>query len=171
MYREEKLAMKAMSANMEASVEAMTKDERREAAEARYRAMVKACTRKPGGHVQQPAPADFVAQGGKRLYTVTTIAASIAYGGTRTVVVCDSFERAKEIVETNEGDIWESSYMLAVIEPVACNWLYHYFVTSDGVERYWYRWSSKDRETGRPGGYEAIETPPGYEQVVGFGIG
>jgi hypothetical protein len=167
MYREEKLAMKAMSANMEASVEAMgTKDERREAAEARYRAMVKACTRKPGGHVQQPPPADFVAQGGKRLYTVTTIAASIAYGGTRTVVVCDSFERAKEIVETNEGDIWESSYMLAVIEPVAVNWLYHYF-----DERYWYRWSSKNSSTARPGAYEAIETPPGYEEVTGFGIG
>lgn len=150
------------SANAEESVAAvLTKDPRRDEAEARYRATVKACKPKPEGHIQRRAEEEFVRQGGVRLYTVTTIAASAAYGGTRTVVVCDSFDRAREIVEKNEGDIWESSYMLAVIEPVAVNWLYHYF---EG-EVYWYRYDvEKER-------YEVVEIPPGYENIVGFGVG
>jgi hypothetical protein len=122
---------------------------------------VKACVPKPGGHEQMPVPEDFIKHDGKRLYTVTTMAASISFGGTRTVAVCDSFERAKEMIEHNEGDLWEHSYMLAVIEPVAANWLYYVFPD----ERYWYRWNL-ERAC-----YEPIEVPPGYESMFCFGIG
>jgi hypothetical protein len=100
---------------------------------------------------------------GDKLYTVTTIASSARYGGTRTPVVCKTFERAKEIVEENEGDIFEYSYMLVVIEAVMADTLYG----GSTDEQYWYVWKG-DGETG---GYVPIERPKAYKNTVGFGIG
>lgn len=96
-----------------------------------------------------------------RLYGVTTIAASPRFGRTRTPVVCTTFERACFIVEQNEGDIWESSYMLVVIEAFASDELYSQF----SGEMYWYKW---DPVAGR---YRPIEIPAAYENAMGFGIG
>lgn len=120
-----------------------------------FKAVVASCVLKPGGHFQEDGPTN-------RLYTITTIAATESQGGTRCVVVCDSFDRAREIVETNEGDIFETTYRLAVIEVVLPNHLYHY--TS---ERYWYRWEGPYPE----GRYLAVSCPEAYENAIGFGIG
>lgn len=130
------------------------------AAEREYDAVVASVTGR-AAHEQAPAPRWLEEQGIARLYTVTTIAASARYGGTRTPVVCSSWERAREIVEANEGDIWESSYMLAVIEAVAADCLY-----GGGLdERYWYAW---DLGEGR---YRPVEPPAAYAGQCGFGIG
>jgi len=119
---------------------------------------------KPQGHVQYPLPKGFE---GQRYYSVTTIARNASFGGTRTVVICDSFEAAKEIVEKNRGDIFETSYMLAVIEAIAINRLYFYFTTENGSEQYWYRWAG-DYMRGK---YEPIEVPKPYAMIVGWGVG
>jgi hypothetical protein len=73
------------------------------------------------------------------LYAVTTIAQRGAgYGGTRLVAICLTEERAREIIENNEGDIFETSYTWAVIEKVTPDTLY------GGLEHFgsakWYEW-------------------------------
>lgn len=122
-----------------------------------YDEVLASCVLKPCGHVQKEKPADVET----RLYSVTTIASSARYGGTRTPVVCDSFEAAREIVEGNHGDIWEHSYMLCVVEGHVPNRLY-----SRLGEQYWYMWVG-----GREGGYRPIEVPDRYRNSFGFGIG
>jgi hypothetical protein len=117
--------------------------------------LLASCVVKPGGHVVSGEP------NAARFYSVTTIARNTSYGGTRTVALCHTFLRAKEIVEANEGDIWEHSYMLVVIEEVLADMLYG----GDHRNAYWYRWSL-DNDC-----YEAIETPEPYADVVGFSIG
>lgn len=96
------------------------------------------------------------------LYVVTTIARNNVTGGVRALAICNDFVRAKQIIETNEGDIWEFSYHLAVIEPFMEGAVYGGLSIK---KQYWYRWN-KER-----GGYEPIETPPMYERVLGIGIG
>lgn len=109
-------------------------------------------------HVLRPMPDGWE----HRLFAITTIAPSRIYGGVRTVGVCDSFERAAEIVEANEGDIWEHSYYLVVIEETRPNVLYGGL---DDRNTYWYLW---DDETKR---YVSIDDPPWYRDVIGWGIG
>jgi hypothetical protein len=112
-----------------------------------------------GPHRQRKLPRHFK---GRRLYTVTTIASSAACGGTRTVAVCGSFQRARTIVENNEGDIFEHSYALVVIEGIIQDRLYPQFTLP---EVYWYRWdNTKDQ-------YRPIRIPPYYDGMCGFGIG
>jgi len=121
-----------------------------------YDTMLAACVYK-AEHVQ--APETDTNKG--RLYTVTTIASSARYGGVRTPVICDSFARAKEIIESNEGDIWETTYNLIVVEGILPNMLYG----GDLQERYWYKY---DHEAGA---YRPIECPPGREDIQGYAIG
>jgi len=118
--------------------------------------MLASCVVKPDGHQKL-----IGMLGAERLWSVTTIARNAKFGGTRAVAICDSFGRAKEIVETNEGDIWEHSYMLAVIEGFDANHLY------GGNEQllFWYRWNIDSNC------YEAIETPAPYEGVTGITVG
>jgi hypothetical protein len=119
-----------------------------------------ACVVKPDGH-EKPRVRPWNTEA-YPLYSITTIAKNAKFGGSRTVCICDGFSRAKEIVETNEGDIWEHSYMLVVIEQFDANVLY------GGLGEhpvFWYRWSVEDAR------YEAIETPTSYRDVTGFGIG
>lgn len=125
-----------------------------------FDATVASCVRKKGGHTQKPTTRSGV----KRLYTVTTMAASTRYGGNRTVVVCDSFKKAEGIVLGNYGDIYEFSYQLCVIEAIACNRLYAYL-----DEAYWYRWYGDPNKRGS--GYRAIHTPKVYANTFGFGVG
>ena len=128
------------------------------------RAQVDACVRKDK-HEQAPMPANWDG----RLYSVTTIAPSARSGGTRTVAICRSFERACEIVETNEGDIWETSYQLVVIEALLPDALYG----GSSHEQYWYRWHQPEHteDPYESGKYEPIEVPYFYEHTLGFGIG
>jgi hypothetical protein len=125
--------------------------------------MLATCVKK-GPHVQKPMPEGWT----QRLYTVTTIARNERYGGSRTVVVCDNLERAREIVETNEGDIEERSYHLVVIEAVRPNVLY-----ACPGDAYWYLWNEYSRPvtSGEYGRFEPIETPPWMTRRCGFGIG
>ena len=116
----------------------------------------------PGGHIQKPQT-EYLNM--TRLYTITTMASAPKYGGERTPAVCSSFERAKEIVEKNEGDIWEYSYDLVVVEAVLADFLYS---SAYLMERYWWAWIDI---TGEDGCYKAIEEPSRFEHIVGFGIG
>lgn len=97
----------------------------------------------------------------KRLYAVTTI----DYRGERTPVVCDNFEDACEYVESNSLDLWENSYMLAVIEPHKPNHPYMHGLAKEEMEGFWYRWNLDE------GRYEPIEKPKAYEGTICFGIG
>ncbi len=141
------------------------KSEEDKAKEAEFDRMLARCRRKRGGHVQLPPPkttANAKRYKMTRLYAITTIAALPRYGGTRTVVICDDFSKARRIVEENHGDIYETSYDLAVIEATIANWLYRPI-----HEQYWYRWYG----TREKGGYQAIHVPPGYEGTCAFGVG
>lgn len=142
-----------------AAVEAKRKKVR-SSQEKHYDKMLRDCVEIPGGHTQKESEEK------KRLYTVTTIASSPTYGGTRTPVICDDWKRANQIVLSNACDIWEYSYMIVVIEAVLPNQLYGGFLR----EQYWYKWFGPKKNMAS-GGYRAIETPKDYQNTCGFGIG
>jgi hypothetical protein len=159
-----------MSANAIASIAAAGRAPReRSESEKAFDNIVRSAKLKSSPHAQKPISKEHAdhlqgetGMAGQRLYTVTTIAASERFGGKRTVAVCSTFERAKEMVEQNEGDIYETSYQLAVIEAVASDWLYYII-----DEQYWYVWDG-DLDTG---GYKPIERPEAYDGCVNIGIG
>lgn len=138
--------------------------------EVRFDKIVAGCVRLRGRHKQKPKPTGKHVGRAKRLYTVTTLAASSRFGGRRTVAIYDSFDQAVELVTGNHGDIYEYSYKLCVIEGVLCNRLYGTL-----NEAYWFKWYgtvSKDSwEHSRYDGYKAIRTPKEYEGICGHGIG
>lgn len=130
--------------------------------EAEERAVIK-----PGGHVEMPDES-----GRKRLYSVTTIAAAAKYGGTRTVMICDSFERARDALTKNAMYWWEHSYAFAVIESFYLNAAYGGF----GFQRqqYWYvfAWDRSAPPGEYPDArYEAIEKPAFFEYHGEFAVG
>jgi hypothetical protein len=151
-----------VSQNAIASVEAVLEhgDRPRSDEEKHYNAVLETCVFRSVGHAQKPASDAVVQHQGKRLYTVTAIASSARFGGTRIVTVCDTFERAKEIIETNEGDIFECSYSLVVIDTVVAGWLYFNL-----DEQYWYLWVGSVHD----GSYKAINRPKAYENTIGIG--
>jgi hypothetical protein len=128
--------------------------------EKRFDAIVESCVFKTHEHAQMPAPKEVAKQKGVRLYTVTTMSGSARYGGTRTVTVCDNFQRAKEIIEKNEGDLFETTYQLAVIDTIVAGWLYYVI-----DEQYWFCWVGDAKD----GCYKAIERPAAYENMIGVG--
>lgn len=106
---------------------------------------------------------------GDPMYTVTTIARTEEVGGTRTVAFTTTLKRAKEIVETNEGDLYEMSYRWAVIEEAWADNLYG--IGTRKATQWWYQWKSEGKDpNGWPlGHYEALESPPEqYSRIVGF---
>jgi hypothetical protein len=143
----------------------LTSGRERTPQEKQYDKMVASCVRKSGKHRQKRFPKSLEHRfpGIRRLYTVTTMASSLKYGGTRTPVICDSFKKACRIIEKNAGDVFETTYRLAVVEAVFPNHLYGGLLD----ERYWWRWEGSYKE----GGYVPIETPKAYENIIGFGIG
>lgn len=118
-----------------------------------YEEVVKSAVIKDG-HRQAPRSEEVEKHHGQRLYMVTTLARSARFGGKRTVAVCSTFEAAQEIVEKNQGDIFECSYHLAVIEGIVADWLYG----GDLDERYWYVWEG----TSSDGAYVPIEEPEAF---------
>lgn len=147
-----------ISANAVSSVAAVLANPRglsdeEKAQRSAYDELLGKCILKPEGHVQKPAPEGCAT----RLYTVTTIAPCVRYGGTRTPVICDSFEVAKHYLDENLGNLFEFSYSLAVIEAVEANCLYSHL-----NEVYWYMWVD-NKDDPAEGDYRAIEVPPDSE--------
>jgi hypothetical protein len=130
--------------------------------------LVNKCVLKPDGHkmVVETKHLDATAS---RLYAITTWAPTPATGGQRTVAICDRFEQARDIVEMNLGDIYECSYILAVIEMIPANYLYW----TGTPENYWYMWTQDPNPPahGYDGSYKAIEVPPGMEDKTLHPIG
>jgi len=161
-----------MSGNAVGSVAAVLADgpgpHKRTEGEKAYDEVVDGVRLKPDGHVQKPEPPEGPLGRPRivRLYSVTTLASSERYGGKRTVAVCTSFERAKQMVEENEGDIFELSYCLAVIEGIAADCLYGGTPWALENEQYWYVWKGD-----QDGSYRAIEVPAAYENCINIGIG
>jgi len=91
-------------------------------------------------------------------FTITTISSGPQYGGTRTPVVCSSFERAQEYVLENAMDMWEHSYMFAVITAIPLDYFYPTMISrANGVDYvldYWFKW---DLEEGRYRPVDLIE--------------
>lgn len=110
-----------------------------------YDELLKTCVLKPEGHTRSSLDQGYI-------FTVTTIAPSQRYGGTRTPMVCSSFDVAREYIENNIGDLYEYSYSLAVIEIIVVDHLYN----GDIKDSYWYKWIDKI-------GYQAIETPESFK--------
>jgi len=133
--------------------------------ESEYKEVVRNAVFKPEGHVEEPS-ADYPEMA--RLYVITTIASLPMYGGERTPGICLSFERAREIVENNEGDIFECSYALVVVESVLADCVY-----GSGLikERYWWVWHDVTDHQGDDGCYRAIEEPARFNDTIGFGVG
>jgi len=150
-----------LSASARASLEAVAKIPSAKK-EKEYDEIVKNVVLKPEGHkVAGPRPAVPC------LYTVTTIASSSRFGGTRTPAICTTFEKAAEMVENNDGDLYECSYRLVVIEAVVPDHLY-----TTLHEQYWYVWVYNHKDSvNSEGSYKAIETPEVYKNIVGWGIG
>src|SRR4051812_38338047 len=103
-----------------------------------YREACQQAVLKPEGHVQRPLPEEYAAENIQRLYTVTTIAESLSYGGERTVGVF-SWEHAHGVVEENSFGIFETSYHLVVVEAIGVDLLYGGLGLTS--ERYWYLWT------------------------------
>lgn len=128
--------------------------------EQEYENILKSCVKKDTPHIKLEDDCT------KYVYTITTIAKSNKYGGQRTPIVCSSFEYAVEVVSENNGDIWETTYNLAVIESVLIDCLYG----SSYGERYWYIWERNGEDT-YDGQYVPIEEPEPFKNTYGYGIG
>lgn len=108
------------------------------------------------------------------LYTLTTRSKSRIYGGNRTVMIANSFEKADKIIRENGDFFWEFSCNLAVIEAVAVDRIYG-FTPDQGLRpAFWYCWApegnSLEEGTGE-GEFKPIETPELYRKSFGWGIG
>ena len=125
-----------------------------------YKSAIANAVLKVDGHKQMDMPVEYA--GEQRLYTITTICYGENFKSTRCVGVCSSFERAIVIVERNEGDIWEASYDLVVVEAILDNCVYGNVIGED----YWFVWDGSE-----DGKYVAILTPKEFESCFGWGVG
>jgi len=130
------------------------------AAVAEFRAALKT-TPRLSAHVPPVLTSGFV-------YSVTTIAKDAAHGGQRTVAVCDTWERAADIIRANEGDVWETTYHFAVIESTELNVLYGGFGERT---QWWFCWDAAPDGDLMNGSYVPCESPSLFDRVQGFGIG
>ncbi|HEY4490081.1 MAG TPA: hypothetical protein VJC12_02395 [Candidatus Paceibacterota bacterium] len=100
------------------------------------------------------------------LYSVTTIVPgypneeSQRKGGKRTVAICTTLKRAREIIESNEGDIFETSYRYVVIEGITADALYCYHPG----KQYWYHWKG----TSEKGKYIRGRRPKEFGRIIGW---
>lgn len=87
----------------------------------------------------------------------------------RTVAICTSLERAKEIVETNENAIYELDGTFVVIESFQSDAIACY----GDRTAYWYQWEGPTGFAGLdvPDGYKPCTCPPQYERTVGWVVG
>jgi hypothetical protein len=128
-----------------------------------YRSVIKNAVVKIDGHKQKELPLGY--ENCVRLYAINTLCYSERNNITRCVAMCSEWKRAIEIVESNEGDIFEYACGLVVIEPTIDNAVYGHI----GGEVYWYMWQGLPDVDGS--GYRAIETPEEYKNIIGWGVG
>ena len=89
---------------------------------------------------------------------------------TRIPGIYTTLEKAKECVENNYGDIWETSYDLVVIEETETDYLYQ--TCRPNIGQWWYEWKGvRGMEGVGTKGYVACECPKRYQNIVGWGIG
>jgi hypothetical protein len=101
------------------------------------------------------------------LYAVVTIVPN-DISRDRCVAICTTLDRAKEIVENNVWDIWETVYDWVVIEEKRADEMYAGF----NNEQFWYEWKGPRGDEGIAfKGYVPCERPEKYDHIVGFGIG
>ena len=93
----------------------------------------------------------------KTIFTVTALQPPY---NTRVVGWFLTLEDAKNSVINNHCDIWEYSYMHAVIEEVRWG-----FYPCPPDKTYWFRFNKK------LGKYEEITQPSFYKNITNFGIG
>lgn len=113
-----------------------------------------------------------------KLYAVVTIeqvtryredGSSYIINDTRIPGIYTTLEAAKSCVENNDGDIWEMSYNLVVIEETETDRLYPFSLSDT---QYWYEWKGATGDEGiGTKGYVACECPEQYKQMCGWGIG
>ena len=111
-----------------------------------------------------------------KLYSVITIVRgwpseeSQKSGGTRTVIICTTFENAEEVVLKNVGYIFETSYTYAVIVEFEADTLYGVGFEADKLygglsasnKEVWYRWVGNS-ETGK---YIPCDKPEEYKNTI-----
>jgi len=93
-----------------------------------------------------------------KIYTVTTLSGA-AFGDSRCVGFFHELDIAKEEVENNSMDIFETSYWYCVIEEVGPG-----FYNFPRLEL-WHKFR-KDK-----GKYIPCEKPDNFKRICGFGIG
>jgi hypothetical protein len=102
------------------------------------------------------------------LYGVTTIHPSregerAGITSSRTVAMCTRLERARQIVEGNEGDIFETTERLVVISTLSSDVVYGAVGCPD-YQEWWYRWEG----TWQDGRYVPTEKPEEFRHVIGW---
>jgi len=95
------------------------------------------------------------------LYAVTVIVP----GSSLLECVCTSFERAKEIITTNEGDLQERWASFAIIEKFPANSLYSF------PFQFWYvwvenDWKSQNVKPTKYGDFKPIKTPEEFRSDI-----
>jgi len=101
-----------------------------------------------------------------KLYSVITIVPgwpspeTERQGGSRTVAICTSLERAKQIIERNEGDILEGSYGFALVVEFDADHLYGGNLSIGN--QHWYQWAG-DSEKGK---YVPTTPPMEYQRIL-----
>lgn len=73
-----------------------------------------------------------------------------------------SLQEARERVESNELDMFETSFVYAVIESIEID--HPCPVVSDEYRQWWYMWEG-DQETGK---FVVCQVPEVFKQIVGF---
>lgn len=106
-----------------------------------------------------------------KLYSVTAISSLDEHNRDRCVAACTTLDRAKEIIENNECDIWEMDNDLAVIESFDSDVAYGVGPDHE-KEQYWYQWNGPEGWDGVGAkGYKPIPVPEWFEKIRGFGVG
>jgi hypothetical protein len=117
-------------------------------------------------HQQKAMPAEYANE--KRLYTITTICYGENFTSTRCVGVCSDFNRVVQIVEDNEGDLFECAYRLVCVETILDNCIYGNLLS----EKYWWVWDQDEEGAdGIEGKYVPIQEPSEFKNIVGWGVG
>ena len=99
-----------------------------------------------------------------RAYTLTTLEPDARIGSRSRTVMLGDFATCRDTVERNDCDIFETTYLLAVIEEVYPS---HNYGGFGGRQTYWFAW----RGEYRTGGYVPIAPPVLFANVSGFGVG
>lgn len=104
-------------------------------------------------------------------FTFAVVTLTKPSGEDRCVALCSTIERARQIVERNEGDIWETIYRYVVIERRTLDVLYG-DITGESVQE-WYEWHGPKgwAGVGKPGYVKLDSAPNIWKHAFGFVAG